>query len=279
MKKSLVLGFFDGVHIAHQAVINTALEFSDDTVLITFKESPAKYFNRAYEYILPREESVNKIKSLGVNEVIELDFSKIASLTAEEYLNFLTEKFSPASISTGFNHTFGKNKSGNSEFLEQNQKKYGYKYFCTPALEFNGEVVSSTFIKKLLREGKIEEADFLLNSSFLLEGTVIKGAQLGRTIGFPTANIKYPENIVKIPYGVYSAKIDNRHALLNWGMKPTVHNTVEPVVEAHILDFSGDLYGKKIKIEVLKKIRDEIKFPSLEELKLQIEKDIISCSK
>ena len=279
MKKSLILGFFDGVHLAHQAVINSALEFSEDSVLITFKDSPAKYFNRECEYILSRNESVNKIKSMGVSEVIELDFDKIANLTVEEYLLFLKEKFSPASISTGFNHTFGKNKTGNAEFLRENQDKYGYKYFCTPALKINGEIVSSTFIKTLLRAGKVEDANFLLNSNFLLEGTVIKGAQLGRTIGFPTANIQYPENIVKIPYGVYAAKVGEKRAMLNWGMKPTVHNTFEPVVEAHVLDFAGDLYGKNIKIEILKKIRDEIKFPSLDELRQQIEKDIISCSK
>lgn len=279
MKKSLILGFFDGVHIAHQAVINSALEFSDNTALITFKESPAKYFNREYEYILSREESAAKIKSMGVREVIELEFNKIANLTAEEYLLFLKKNFSPASISTGFNHTFGKNKTGNAEFLRENQNKYGYKYFCTPALKINGEIVSSTFIKKLLREGNVEYANFLLNSNFLLEGTVIKGAQLGRTIGFPTANIKYPESIVKIPYGVYSARIEGKRAVLNWGMKPTVHNTIEPVVEAHILNFESDLYEKNIKIEILKKIRDEIKFQSLDELKQQIERDIISCSK
>ena len=144
MKKSLILGFFDGVHLAHQAVINSALEFSEDSVLITFKDSPAKYFNRECEYILSRNESVNKIKSMGVSEVIELDFDKIANLTVEEYLLFLKEKFSPASISTGFNHTFGKNKTGNAEFLRENQDKYGYKYFCTPALKINGEIVSST---------------------------------------------------------------------------------------------------------------------------------------
>ncbi len=279
MKKSLILGFFDGVHIAHQAVINTALETSGDAVLVTFKESPAKYFKQKCQYILSRDESVKKIRDTGVKEIIELDFNRIANLTAEEYLCYLKKEFSPAYITTGFNHTFGKNKGGNAKFLLKNQEKFGYKYFCTPALKINGEIVSSTFIKKLLSEGKIEHANFLLNSNFLLEGTVIKGAQLGRTIGFPTVNIKYPENIVKIPFGVYSAKIGNNQAMLNWGIKPTVNNTKTPVVEAHILNFSGDLYGKNIKLEITKKIRDEMKFSSLEDLKHQIEKDIISCSK
>ena len=279
MKKSLILGFFDGVHQGHQAVILSASSISDDMVLITFKESPAKFFNKSYEYIFPRKDSINKIKDLGVREVVELDFSEIADWSAEKYLNFITEKYSPSTIFTGFNHTFGRNKCGNAEFLEKNQTKYGYKYFCIQPLKYDGEIISSTRIKRLLKDGVIEDANILLGNNFFLEGTVIKGAQLGRTIGFPTANLCYPEEIIKIPFGVYQARWNGKHALLNWGMKPTVHNTNEPVVEVHILDFSGDLYGQNIRIEILSKIRDERKFNSLEELKEQIKKDMELCLK
>ena len=279
MKKSLILGFFDGVHLGHQAVIRSAAKCTKNMILITFKESPAKFFNKSYEYILSRKESVKKIKALGIAEVAEFDFSKIADWSAEKYLAYIMEKYSPDSIFTGFNHTFGKNKCGNADFLEKNQTKYGYRYFCTPPLKYDGDIVSSTRIKCLLKEGAIQEANILLNSNFILEGTVIKGAQLGRTIGFPTANLCYPEDIVKIPFGVYQAKWNGKNALLNWGIKPTVHNTQEPVAEVHILDFSGDLYGQNIKIEVLNKIRDERKFNSLVELKEQIKKDAELCSK
>ena len=279
MKTGLILGFFDGVHAGHQAVIKSALEYAEKTVLITFNDSPAKFFNQKYEYILSRPDSINKIKTLGVDDVVLLDFDSIAYMSAEEYLEYLVSEYSPASISTGFNHTFGKNKGGDCNFLEKNQQKYGYKYLCTPPLMQNGEVVSSTLIRKLLHRGELEQANSLLKSNFTLEGTVIKGAQLGRTIGFPTANINYPENIVKLPYGVYSAMVGKNNAVLNWGIKPTVHNTLEPVLEAHILGLSEDLYGKEIRIEFLKRIREERKFSSLDELKNQIEKDIISCSK
>ena len=279
MKTGLILGFFDGVHAGHQAVIKSALEYAERTVLITFNDSPAKFFNQKYEYILSRPDSINKIKTLGVDDVVLLDFDSIANMSAEEYLEYLVSEYSPASISTGFNHTFGKNKGGDCNFLEKNQQKYGYKYLCTPPLMQNGEVVSSTLIRKLLHRGELEQANSLLKSNFTLEGTVIKGAQLGRTIGFPTANINYPENIVKLPYGVYSAMVGKNNAVLNWGIKPTVHNTLEPVLEAHILGLSEDLYGKEIRIEFLKRIREERKFSSLDELKNQIEKDIISCSK
>ena len=283
MKSCLILGFFDGVHIAHQAVISSAVDFAKvnnaAAKLITFKDSPSMFFNGHAEYIYTRKDSVNKIKSLGVEEVIELDFAEIAGMTAEEYLKFLVNTYSPISISTGFNHTFGHAKGGNSEFLESNQSGFGYKYFCIPPQKLGDEVVSSTLIKTLLKKGEIEKANSMLGSNFILEGVVKRGAQIGRTIGFPTANIDYPANIVKIPFGVYKAEIDGKSGVLNWGMKPTVHNTITPVVEVHVLDFNDDLYGKNIKIEVVKRIRGEQKFSGLEELKAQIKKDIEVCSK
>lgn len=279
MNKGLILGFFDGVHIGHQAVIRSAVEYADETVLITFKNSPAEYFQQKYKYIYPRQKSIEKIKSLGVNRVVELDFSKIASMSAEDYLQYLIKEFAPISISTGFNHTFGKNKSGNSVFLEQNASKYGYKYFCMPAMTDENEIVSSTLIKDLLFRGDIGRANRLLRSRFALNGHVIKGAQLGRTISFPTANIEYPKDIVQIPFGVYGGKYNNHPAVINWGVKPTVNNSPKPVVEVHIIGFEGDLYGQDIEFEILKKLRDEKKFENLEELKTQIEKDVEECLK
>ena len=130
-----------------------------------------------------------------------------------------------------------------------------------------------------MQEGQVEQANELLGSNFSISGMVIKGAQLGRTIGFPTANVKYPPDIVQIPYGVYAARVDGHAGVLNWGIKPTVHNTKEPIVEVHILDYEGDLYGKNIEIDILKKLRNEQKFASLEELKLQIKKDAEECLK
>ena len=279
MKTGLVLGFFDGVHLAHQEVIKSAINYAEKVCVITFQSSPAEFFGKDCKYIYPREKSVEKIKSLGVDEVIELDFAQIAAMPAEEYLQTLVKKYSPVSISTGFNHTFGKNRSGNAEFLETNSQKYGYKYFCVSAQMHNNKVISSTYIKELLQEGQVEQANELLGSNFSISGMVIKGAQLGRTIGFPTANIKYPPNIVQLPHGVYAARVCGHVGVLNWGMKPTVHNTKEPIVEVHISDYEGDLYGKNIEIDILKKLRNEQKFANLEELKLQIKKDTEECLK
>lgn len=283
MKTSLILGFFDGVHAGHKAVINSALNYGEETILITFQDSPAVYFKKDTKYILSREDSVNKIKSLGVNKVIELDFAKIAHMSAKEYLEFLITTYSPISISTGFNHTFGFKKSGNSDFLTNNQKKYGYKYFCIPPVKDSEEVISSTRIKKLFEKGNIKEGNRLLESHFSITGKVIHGEQIGQKIGFPTANINYPEQIVKLPYGVYCSEVninDCRYkGFTNWGMKPTLNNTAEPTFETHILNYNGNLYGKTLRIEIIDYIRKEQKFSSLEELKNQIKKDVELCSK
>lgn len=276
-KASIILGFFDGVHAGHREVIKTAVDFAKKnntkTVLVTFKQSPAVYFEKNIPNIYPREYSYNIISSLGVNAIWELDFTSFVNKSADDFLELLNKTFSPKSISTGFNHTFGANKKGNPEFLKQNQEKYGYKYFCFPEYKISEETVSSTKIRELLRDGNIGKANLFLKNSFTVTSVVIKGKQLGRKLGFPTANMQYPENIVKIPYGVYKVKVFEKPAILNWGIKPTV-NGKSDVLEVHIPDFQEDLYGKTISIEILNKIRDEKKFNSIEELKEQIQKDI-----
>lgn len=276
MRTGLILGFFDGVHIGHRAVIKSAVDYAEEALLITFKTSPAEYFTGSYEYIFPRQKSFSR---LGNVRVVELDFKEIASMPAEDYLEFLVKEFHPVSISTGFNHTFGLNRSGDAKLLEACQQKYGYQYFCVPPQMYKNEAVSSTRIKSCLQAGNIEDANTMLDSPFSIDGKVIHGAQIGRTIGFPTANIKYPEHVVRLSFGVYGCKCLNLPAIMNWGMKPTVNNTSEPVVEIHIPGFNGDLYGQNIEVEILKKIRDEKKFKNLEELTTQIKKDVEECLK
>lgn len=277
-KTSLILGFFDGVHKGHREVIKTAIGHGK-TFLITFKNSPAEHFGKKVEYIYPREKSYELIKSLGVDEIIEQDFSEIAKVSAEDYLeNYLVKKYTPITISTGFNHTFGAHRTGNSEFLEKNQEKYNYKYFCSPACCIDNEVVSSSKIRELLMEGNIEKANKFLGSNFSITSTVTEGEKLGRKIGFPTANLVYPEKIVRLPYGVYGVKVFGKPAVLNWGVKPTVGGKYERI-EVHIPDFSGNLYNLLLEVVFVKKIREEQKFASLDELKHQIKKDVEECLK
>lgn len=277
----LILGFFDGVHLGHKAVISQAVTFAQKnnakTVLITFKSSPKEYFTNEAEYIMLRDNAYDLIEDFGVDYLLELDFGSIVNLSAEEYLeNFLIEKFKPISITTGFNHTFGKNKKGTPEFLSINAERLGYKYFYVEPIVFNDKIVSSTLIKEYLRQGLVDKANELLNSNFRLSSTVIKGNALGRKLGFPTANLLYPNKIVKLAYGVYKVIANGIPAILNWGVKPTVDGKT-PILEVYLINFEDNLYDKELEIEFIKKIRDEKKFNSLEELQVQIKKDIEEC--
>lgn len=271
---SLILGFFDGVHAGHFDVIqNTASNCKK--VVVTFSKSPAEYFKKEHCYIYSRENNYHYIENLGVQYLYEQDFAKIANLSAEEYLEKLVKEFNPISITTGFNHTFGANRSGDSKFLEKNQN--GFKYFCTPATKIKEIIVSSTKIKEFLNNGEIEKANEFLTRNFTLESKVIEGAKLGRKLGFPTANMKYPRDIIKLPYGVYKVRVFDKPAVMNWGIKPTIGS--DELIEIHIPKFEANLYNKNLKIEILSKIRNEIKFSSIEDLKLQIEKDVQECLK
>ncbi len=270
---SLILGFFDGVHAGHREVIkNTS---SNKKIIITFSSSPAEFFGKDFKYIYPRDFNYKLMENLGVDCVYEQDFAKIVHLSAEEYLQKLITIFNPKSITTGYNHTFGANRTGNSEFLNKYQDQF--VYYCTPRTEIEGETVSSTKIKEFLSAGFIEKANRFLTRNFTLESTVIEGAKLGRKLGFPTANFVYPDDIVKIPYGVYKAKVLGKPAVLNWGIKPTIG--AKELLEVHIPNFQENLYGKNLQVEIISKIRDEKKFETLEDLRIQIEKDVEECLK
>ena len=284
----LGMGLFDGVHTGHkkliETLINNASERKTASVILTFKNSPAEIFLGNAEYISTLEEREQLIERCGVDYMVELDFdNELKMMSAEEYLkNVVVRYFSPKYIVTGFNHTFGQEKSGNPTFLRDNKVKYDYAYEELSPVLYNGEIVSSTLIKQLLKNGDISHANELLGQPFVISGNVVKGNQLGRTIGFPTANIAYPDKKIRIPFGVYKAEVSYSgqvyRGMLNYGLKPTVNReSATPVAEVHILDFDRDIYGENIEIYVIDKIRDENKFESLEELRKQIIKDLEVC--
>lgn len=283
---SLALGFFDGLHLGHQRVLANTVQIAKQngikSAVITFNSHPAEYFKKNIKYISTIKQRDEYIYEQGIDYVFSLNFDKnLALMSCEDYLKNLIKKFSPISITTGFNHTFGYSKCGNPEFLRKNQVKYGYKYFEIPQMTFNNEVVSSSLIRQKLSLGEVETANKMLGREFKLTGVVIKGKQLGRKIGFPTANIVYPKTLVELPYGVYSVGVNtdgkNYKAIMNYGIKPTVDSSNLPIVETHICSFNEDIYGKEIEISVKKMIRQEQRFESIEELKKQIEKDLESC--
>ena len=281
------LGLFDGVHVGHRELIRELVSVSKSEksipVLITFTSSPSEKYNSDFKYITTLTERETILSGLGVGYLVELDFDEILINTkAEDYLEKLYSFFKPKYIFTGFNHTFGKERLGNSEMLEKYQNKYSYQYKKIEPVKYENSVVSSTLIKKFLEVGDIEKANELLVNKYFISGRVIKGNQIGQKLGYPTANIKYPENKVQIPFGVYSAEVVaggcSYKGMLNYGIKPTINdNKNEPVAEVHIIGFNKDIYGEELKISIIKKIRDEKKFESLDELKNQIKRDIDLC--
>lgn len=284
----LGLGFFDGLHLGHRALVQklvaNAKKYNSKSIIITFKASPAEKFFNEVKYINTLDERENIISSLGVDYMIELDFNeKLMSLSAEDYLkNVLIKYFDPNYIICGFNHTFGFKKQGNCDFLRENESIYGYEFESLYPVKFDSEVVSSTLVKDALSKGNIKKTTNLLDTYFKIGGEVIKGNQIGRTIGFPTANITYPETKVIVPFGVYKVNVeyagDTYDGILNFGRKPTVNSdNVKPVAEVHIIGFNRDIYGEKIDISLIDKIRDERKFDSLDDLKSQIKEDLSKC--
>lgn len=281
---SLALGFFDGVHKGHQAVIKQAVSFAKEnntrSAIITFSNHPCCYFyGVCQKYILTRTGREEKIAELGVDYLFELDFESISGLTGEEYLkDILVKHFTPSAITTGWNHNFGFNKSGDTKLLEQEAQKFGYQYFKIPPQKAGIQTISSTAIRDCLFDGLLEKANKMLGYEFSIKGKVIEGQKLGRTIGFRTANLIYPSELIDLPFGVYAAKVkvggEIHKGITNFGVRPTVSDSTSRSLETHLLNFDKDIYGEEIEISFLKMLRQEKKFSSLEELQNQIKQDI-----
>lgn len=281
----MAFGFFDGVHLGHQEVIKSAVDFArannTKSAVITFQDHPCCFFYDVKpKYILSHKDKLKRLEELGVDYLYCLKFDEhLSTMMASDYLReIIMKNFEPAAISTGFNHYFGAKKSGDVHYLNKMQEVLHYKYFEVPPKLFHDEVVSSTRIREDLILGNVELVNSMLGHNYCLEGTVIEGKHIGRTIGFKTANLFYPEDLVEIARGVYKVEVEYQgqiyQGIANYGLHPTVSESERPTLEVHILNFDKEIYGEKIKVAFLKKIRDEKKFESLDELKLQIQKDI-----
>ena len=312
---SLAFGFFDGVHIGHQAVIKSAVDFgnkySKKSAVITFQDHPCCFFyNIKPKYIISKHDKIKMIENLGVDYLYFLKFDEYLSImSASDYLKeVIIKNFAPTAISTGFNHYFGAKKSGDVQLLKKMQEKFGYKYFEIPPILYDKEIISSTRIRDDFSLGNVEMVNAMLGYDYFLEETVIEGQKLGRELGFKTANLIYPDDLVEIGRGVYQVKVEYNNktydGVANYGLRPTVSgkqpsskhfilssfqdlNSERPcdpeinsgrrnLLEVHILNFDKDIYGENIKVTFLKKIREEKKFNSLEDLKSQIKEDINS---
>ena len=280
---SLALGFFDGIHEGHQVVIKNAINIAKKegtkSAILMFKEHPMKFITgTTTKNILNIEDKLTYLKKIGVDEVYLMDFPKFENLSAEEYIKeVLVKYFSPLAITTGFNHNFGKNKTGSPSLLRELQKEYGYKYFEIPPITCSQSVISSSAVKKAIEEGNVFFAHSLLGYKFFIKSKVIEGAHIASTLGFPSANIKYPENIVEIPYGVYYVIVEYKgekyNGILNHSKSPSLFPTDMPKTEVHIIGFDKDIYGEEIKVSFVTKIRNELNFESKEKLSAQLLRD------
>lgn len=277
MKNAVALGTFDGVHKGHRAVLDLPCGYKK--TVVTFSLPPKAVLTGQAVLITTTDDKIRILKSLGIDEILMLDFKEIKDMSSESFLDFLKEKYNPKMISCGYNYRFGKNGSGNTDTLKDFCIKNSIELKITDSVKAEGEVISSTLIRELLANAKIKEANKLLSEPFSFEGIVLEGDKRGRTIGFPTVNVKYPTELVRLKQGVYKTKISfdgkSYYGITDIGIRPTYKlNFITS--ETYIKGFSGNLYGEKIRITPLEFLRSEIKFNSLEELKKQIETDINS---
>lgn len=282
-KSSLALGYFDGIHLGHKVVlknaINIAKEYNTHSTAILFKEHPLIFLSQnKVEQILTLNERLEMLEKIGIDNAVLLDFEKISNITAEDYIEeVLVKYFTPIAITTGFNHFFGYKKSGNTDLLRKKSKEFNYKYFEVPPFVVNENIVSCSVIRNKLSLGDFYEANKLLGYRYFIRGNVIEGDKLATKLGFPSANIIYPENKIKIPHGVYYVIVDVKgkkyNGILNHGFAPTVENESHLKTEIHIIDFDENIYGEKIKVEFVTKIRNQMKFENIEKLKAQLNRD------
>lgn len=251
------------------------------SVMFTFDLHPANLFSeKEIKLIYTNEEKMDRLKELGFDVLISYPFSKqTASLSPESFIKeVLVEKLDVKAIVVGKDYRFGKGRRGNVTMLEQYAKEYGYEVYSYDKVMYEEEIVSSTRIRDCIALGKMEQANAMLGRAYSVQGKVLHGRKLGRTLGMPTTNLQPSEMKLLPPNGVYATItwIGNQqyYGVSNVGLKPTVGGQVRPGVETYLFDFEGDLYGKEIKVDFYQYQRKEMKFSSVEELKSHMQHDI-----
>lgn len=280
--KAVSLGNFDGVHKGHQKLMKENIKISKAKNLrpsvLLFKENTKNILNGEREYLTSLEDKIEILKNLGIECFCLLEFSdKFKNLSPYEFIEeILYKKLNTKYVIVGDNYRFGKMAKGDIKTLKKYEEDFAYK---TKVVDFeldDGKIINSTDIRQMVREGKIEKANKDLGHPFKMQGKVIKGAQRGRLLNFPTANLKPSFKYVTAKSGVYFTRVnidrDFYYGLTDIGTNPTFENK-KMKIETYIMDFSKDIYGKNISIEFLEYLRPDYKFDSPEELIAQMEKD------
>lgn len=286
------IGFFDGVHRGHQYLIREVEQYGKElnlpSALITFTKPPRQVVQESYqpELLTTPEEKIRLLEKTGVNGCVLLEFTReMAKLTAREFMErILKNQFQVKALVIGYDHRFGHNRSEGFSEYQSYGEELGIKVIRASQYLFEGEKVSSSVIRSILRNGGVRKATALLGHRYSLSGTVVEGFHVGRTLNYPTANMQ-PDNTYKLipECGVYAVRVllDGKRymGMLNIGTRPTVNNGTNRTIETHILHFSGDIYGHVFTIELVERLRSEQKFNSLEELKAQLERDKAECER
>ncbi len=280
----VALGNFDGVHVGHRQLIGSAVEKAREkglaSAVFTFSNHPKSLIPGAkpVKNIVYQEEKEALIEALGVDYYFNFAFTKeIMTMPPETFVKtFLADKMNSKEIFCGFNYHFGYKGEGDTKLLRILGAKYGFHVNEVKAVSIDGDVVSSTLIRNMIMAGEMEECSKYLGRNYDIGGEVVVGNRLGRTIGFPTSNIMIDESMVTPPNGVYITYCIYNGvkypSITNVGIKPTI-GSFKKNMETHIFNFDKELYGKQIKVEFIKKTRDEVKFRNIEELSAQIAKD------
>jgi riboflavin kinase/FMN adenylyltransferase len=288
----VTIGTFDGVHLGHQQIIKRLVELKKkqggEIVLFTFAPHPRKVLfpeQLDLKLITTTQEKCELLQQFGVDHVLVYPFTKAFSqMQAQDYISDIIAKgLKTKTLVIGYDHRFGSNREGNIETLKQFASTHHFNVEEIPAQEINQLNVSSTRIRKAIDEGDVKTANEFLGYSFFVTGTVIKGKQLGRTIGYPTANIFIEDTDKLIPkIGVYAVNVILKgityKGMLNVGSNPTTDVDHKIKIEVNIFDFDKDIYGETLKVEFVKWIRNEEKFANLDELKQALANDKIACA-
>ena len=279
-------GTSDGVHKGHQVILNRLKEIADksdgESVLITFWPHSRMVLNHNSGFlklINTFDEKIQYLEENGIEHLIKIPFTlEFANTSSEDFIkNILVDGIGTRKLVIGYNHRFGRNREGSFENLVRNAPKYGFEVEEIPKHEIDHVGISSTKIRKALDSGDITTANLFLGRNFMISGKVIHGDKLGRKLGFPTANI-YVEESYKIRpgTGIYAVYVhmegEKYKGMLNIGRRPTI-NGINKRIEVHVLEFDGTIYNKSIQLEFIQRVRDEIKFETLEALKRQLQMD------
>jgi riboflavin kinase/FMN adenylyltransferase len=280
----LTLGVFDGLHLGHQRIMRTVVERAAEIgavpTAITFDPHPRAVLHpeSAPPLLQTLDQRLANFEVLGIEQAIVVNFDmKFASQPADDFLHeIIHDRLHAEEVYLGKGFAFGKNRSGNIELLREMSRELGFVADEVPEVQLRGQRISSSRIRKLLEEGRINLARRMLGRPYGVEGVIVRGNRRGHTIGFPTANL-HPHNRVIPKFGVYATAtlVEGiwRKSITNIGVRPTFGKDLEPSIESYIFDFDGDLYGDVLRVRFLHRIRDERKFNGIDELKAQIERD------